>query len=72
MGHLLYKLNVINKQVIHKFEKESVQLGKASFHFAWVMDENEEERERGVTINVAKNHFQTDNYDFTILDAPGH
>ena len=29
-----------------------VQAGKASFSYAWVMDEQEEERSRGVTIDV--------------------
>lgn len=36
------------------------------------MDEGEEERERGLTINVAMKHFGTDKRHFTILDAPGH
>jgi elongation factor 1 alpha-like protein len=44
---------------MHKYEKESALIGKGSFSFAWVMDENQEEREKGVTINVAKNHFST-------------
>jgi len=36
------------------------------------MDQDEQERERGITINVAKAHFETKNTRFTILDAPGH
>jgi elongation factor 1 alpha-like protein len=27
---------------------------------------------RGVTIDIATNHFETPNASFTILDAPGH
>jgi elongation factor 1 alpha-like protein len=36
------------------------------------MDTGSEERERGVTVDIAQHHFSTENVDFTILDAPGH
>jgi translation elongation factor EF-1alpha len=31
----------------------SDEYGKASFSFAWIMDEDEEERKHGITINIA-------------------
>lgn len=40
--------------------------------YAWVMDENEEERRRGVTIDVGQGYFETEKRRFNILDAPGH
>lgn len=72
MGHLLYLLGHVTKKTIEKFERESKNIGKATFHFAWVMDERAEERERGVTIDVAVHPFETDRHKVTILDAPGH
>jgi elongation factor 1 alpha-like protein len=36
------------------------------------MDTGSEERERGVTVDIAQHHFSTDKADFAILDAPGH
>lgn len=72
MGHLLYDTGVVNQKTIHKYEKESNQMGKNSFHFAWVLDEHEEERERGVTIDIGVRHFETETRNVTILDAPGH
>jgi elongation factor 1 alpha-like protein len=36
------------------------------------MDTGSEERERGVTVDIAQHHFKTKDVDFTILDAPGH
>lgn len=36
------------------------------------MDTGSEERERGVTVDIAQHYFSTDKVDFTILDAPGH
>ena len=37
---------------MHKNKTQSERDGKGSFHFAWVMDSSEEERKRGVTIDV--------------------
>jgi elongation factor 1-alpha len=36
------------------------------------MDRLKEERERGVTIDIAHKEFETPKYYFTIIDAPGH
>mmetsp|Transcript_22097 Transcript_22097/g.75761 ORF Transcript_22097/g.75761 Transcript_22097/m.75761 type:complete len:619 (+) Transcript_22097:54-1910(+) len=72
MGHLLCLVGTVSSKQLHKFEKESKQIGKASFAFAWVLDEGEDERERGVTIDVCVKHFETKARRFTILDAPGH
>ena len=36
------------------------------------MDEDESERERGVTIDIATKSISTPSHDITILDAPGH
>jgi len=43
-----------------------------SFKFAWLMDREKEERERGVTINIAYQKFETQKNIITIIDAPGH
>lgn len=72
MGHLLHKLGVVGLHQIKKNEKLTEMYKKASFEFAFVMDQDEEEREHGVTIHTAIHHFQTPNKNFTIIDAPGH
>ncbi|XP_048759825.1 HBS1-like protein isoform X1 [Ostrea edulis] len=72
MGHLLYQLGVVNKRAMHKYEQESRKLGKGSFAYAWVLDETEEERSRGVTMDIAQTTFETPNKQITLLDAPGH
>ena len=36
------------------------------------MDQDEEERRRGITINTAQANFKTESKNFTIIDAPGH
>jgi len=71
-GHLIYKCGGIDKRTIEKFEKEAHEMGKGSFKYAWVLDKLKAERERGITIDIALWKFETQKYDFTIIDAPGH
>jgi elongation factor 1-alpha len=71
-GHLIYKCGGIDKRTIEKFEKESKDMGKSSFKYAWVLDKLKAERERGITIDIALWKFETQKYYFTIIDAPGH
>ncbi|XP_063967975.1 uncharacterized protein LOC129280654 isoform X1 [Lytechinus pictus] len=72
MGHLLYLLGQVNQRVMHKYETESRKQGKASFAYAWVLDETEEERGRGITMDVGLTRFETTHRLVTLLDAPGH
>lgn len=71
-GHLIYKLGGIDKRVIEKFEKESQEMGKGSFKYAWVLDNLKAERERGITIDITLRQFKTERYSVTVIDAPGH
>ncbi len=72
VGRLLYEHGEIDQRIVDQYKKEAEQKGKATFEFAWVMDKLKEERERGLTIDVAHRKFMTDKYYFTIIDAPGH
>lgn len=36
------------------------------------MDTNQEERDKGKTVEVGRAAFETEHKHFTILDAPGH
>jgi len=72
MGHLLFKLGNVSQKIMHKYEKESKKVGKQSFMYAWVLDETEEERNRGITMDVGTNNFETEHRVVTLLDAPGH
>jgi len=72
MGHLLFQLGQVSQKIMHKYEQESKKVGKQSFMYAWVLDETDEERERGITMDVGQNRFETENRIVTLLDAPGH
>nr|BAN39907.1 elongation factor 1-alpha 1 [Entamoeba histolytica] len=71
-GHLIYKCGGIDQRTIEIFEKESAEMGKGSFKYAWVLDNLKAERERGITIDISLWKFETSKYYFTIIDAPGH
>ena len=72
VGRLLYDTGNVPEQELRKLKEKAQELGKGGFEFAFVMDHLKEERERGVTIDLAHKKFTTDKYDFTIIDAPGH
>ncbi|MHC1592474.1 MAG: translation elongation factor EF-1 subunit alpha [Methermicoccaceae archaeon] len=72
VGRLLFETGVVAPHIIEKFKEEARAKGKESFAFAWVMDSLKEERERGITIDVAHKRFDTKKYYFTIVDCPGH
>jgi elongation factor 1-alpha len=70
IGRLLVDMGVVRAQDVQKFETMGDK-GK-SFKFAWVMDQEKEERERGVTIDIAYQKLETQKNTITIIDAPGH
>lgn len=71
-GRLLFELGGVDKRTMDKLQAEADAQGKSSFAFAFYLDNNKEERERGVTINCNTKEFFTDSKHYTIVDAPGH
>merc|ERR1712019_215041 len=71
-GRLIFELGGIPERELEKLKAEAERLGKASFAFAFYMDRQKEERERGVTIACTTKEFFTDKWHYTIIDAPGH
>ncbi|KAL6770538.1 EEF1A1 [Auxenochlorella protothecoides x Auxenochlorella symbiontica] len=71
-GRLLFELGGIPERELEKLKEEAAALGKSSFAFAFYMDRQKEERERGVTIACTTKEFFTEKWHYTIIDAPGH
>jgi len=71
-GRLLLSLNHVSQRLLQKYQKAATSIGKSSFALAWFTDEDDSERERGVTIDIGTKFAKTEKFDFTILDAPGH
>jgi len=72
VGRILLETGQFPQHMLDKYREEAKAKGKESFALAWIFDNLKEERERGVTIDVAHKRFNTDKYYITIIDAPGH
>ncbi len=66
-------LGVVDQRTIDAHAAESEKTGKGdTFKYAWVMDNIKDERERGITIDLAFQKFETPKFNYTLIDAPGH
>ncbi len=72
VGRMMFDSGNISEQQLRKLREKAESLGKAGFEFAYAMDGLKEEQERGVTIDLAHKKFESEKYNFTIIDAPGH
>ncbi|MCD6457560.1 MAG: translation elongation factor EF-1 subunit alpha [Thermoprotei archaeon] len=72
MGHVLYLTGFVDERTIKEYEEQAKRLGRETWKFAWILDRYKEERERGLTIDLGFYKFETNKYEFTIIDAPGH
>lgn len=71
-GRLIFELGGIPEREMQKLKDEAQKLGKGSFAFAFYMDRQKDERERGVTIACTTKEFFTTTKHYTVIDAPGH
>src|SRR5438477_11937850 len=72
-GHLFFDAVYIEQKTIDNYAMESEKTGAGdTFKFTWVLDTIKEERERGVTIDLSFQKFETRHNFYTIIDAPGH
>ena len=71
-GSIMYLTGMVDKRTIEKFEREAKVRNRESWFLAYIMDTNEEERAKGITVEVGRAYFETEHKRFTVLDAPGH
>ncbi|GIL92612.1 hypothetical protein Vretimale_14026 [Volvox reticuliferus] len=71
-GQILFLTGGVDKRTIEKYEREAKEKNREGWYMAYIMDTNEEERVKGITVEVGRAHFETDKKRYTILDAPGH
>lgn len=63
---------MVEKRTLEKYEREAKEKNRESWYLSWALDTNQEERDKGKTVEVGRAYFETLNKHFTILDAPGH
>jgi len=71
-GQILFATGKVDQRTIEKYERESKEKNRESWFLAYIMDTNEEERTKGITVEVGRATFETPTKRYTILDAPGH
>ncbi len=72
MGAMLIKSGAISDREARELEKLAKEYDRESWSYAYVFDRLKEERQRGITIDLAFRKFETKTKYFTIIDAPGH
>ena len=72
MGALLVETGAVTDREARELEKLAKEYDRESWSYAFVFDRLKEERQRGITIDLAFRKFETPNRYFTIIDAPGH
>lgn len=72
MGHVLVSAGAVTDREARELEKLAKDLDRESWKYAFFFDALQEERKRGITIDLTFRKFETGNYYFTIIDAPGH
>nr|QKY15201.1 elongation factor-like protein (EFL) [Polytomella parva] len=71
-GQILFLTGGVDKRTIEKYEREAKEKNREGWYMAYIMDTNEEERVKGITVEVGRAHFETEKKRYTVLDAPGH
>jgi len=71
-GNLMFAMGVVDKRTIDKYKEEAKSKNRESWWLAYVMDENEEEKAKGKTVEMGRANFDTLKKRWTIFDAPGH
>ena len=71
IGRLLYDTNSLPKDKIEEVKKTCEALGK-DMEFGFILDNLQEEREQGITIDTCQIFFKTPKRNYVIIDAPGH
>ncbi|MFX1285449.1 MAG: GTP-binding protein [Promethearchaeota archaeon] len=72
LGHLLSQIGAIDNRIMEKLKEEAMQYQMESWQWAYVLDSLPEEKERGITADVAFYPFETKKRKFMLIDAPGH
>jgi len=71
-GQIMALTGMVDRRTLDKYEREAREKSRESWYYAWALDTNQEERDKGKTVEVGRAYFETDKKHFTILDAPGH
>ena len=72
IGHVDAGKSTLMGQVLVQVGQVTKRAATKQGQLAWLLDEEESERQRGVTMQIATKTIATPNHDIVMLDAPGH
>jgi sulfate adenylyltransferase subunit 1 len=72
IGRLLYDLELIDDDVLADLRSASLRRGRGELDLSLFTDGLSDEREQGITIDVAFRYFRYQQRAFILADSPGH
>ena len=66
-GQILKLTGRVDARTLEKFEREAKEKNRESWYLSWCLDQNQEERDKGKTVECGRAFFETDTKHFTIL-----
>lgn len=71
-GQIMSLTGMVDERTLLKYHVEAREKSRESWYLSWALDTNQEERDKGKTVELGRGYFETEKKHFTILDAPGH
>jgi small GTP-binding protein len=71
-GRILIDTKTVDESEINKVQRDAEKNGKQSFWLAYLLDIDESERERGITLGYTNYAFSYKEKQYEIYDVPGH
>lgn len=72
LGHLLSLIGAVDSRTMEKLKEEAIEHQMESWQWAYVLDTLPEEKQRGITADIAFYPFETEKRNFMLIDSPGH
>merc|ERR1711953_497549 len=66
-GQILKLTGMVDQRTLEKYERESKEKNRESWALSWCIDTNDEERDKGKTVEYGKAFFETEKKHFAIL-----
>ena len=73
LGQIMVLMKQVDKGILRKLKQLEEQNVKSKGRsLAWIFDEREDEREKGITVDVNEKYLVLKDKIITFLDTPGH
>jgi len=72
LGHVDAGKSTITGHLLYHHPSAANNNPHAKVNYAWLLDEDEQERAHGITMDVASKALVTDHFHLVLQDAPGH